>query len=92
MHILRIEHAVGDFDGWKEVFDSDPLGRATSGVAGYRVLRPVGDRNYVQIDLEFVELEKAEAFLAKLHDLWARVDVMYDPTAQIVEVVDSGQY
>lgn len=91
MYILRIQHAVGDFDAWKQVFDSDPLGRATSGVTGYRALRPLGDRNYVQIDLEFGDLGAAEAFLAKLHDLWARVDVMYDPTAMIVEVAESGQ-
>jgi hypothetical protein len=24
--ILRIEHPVPDFDGWKKAFDSDPVG------------------------------------------------------------------
>jgi hypothetical protein len=26
MHIVQIEHPVADFDAWKKVFDSDPLG------------------------------------------------------------------
>ena len=47
MYILRIEHPVSNFDGWKQAFDSDPVGREKSGVRRYRVLRPVDDANYV---------------------------------------------
>jgi hypothetical protein len=32
MYILRIEHPVPDFEGWKTAFDSDPVGREKSGV------------------------------------------------------------
>ncbi|HYU40416.1 MAG TPA: hypothetical protein VEM59_11340 [Acidimicrobiia bacterium] len=53
MPILRIEHPVADFDAWKRAFDSDPLGREQAGVRRYSVLRPVGDPNYVLVDLEF---------------------------------------
>jgi hypothetical protein len=36
MHVLRIEHDVAGYDAWKSMFDSDPLGRAQSGVQGTR--------------------------------------------------------
>ena len=92
MHVLRIEHPVPDYDAWKQTFDSDPIGRERGGVRGYRVLRAADDPNYALIDLEFDDVDTAEAFLAKLRELWGRVDVMRDPTARIVEVVESGQY
>lgn len=53
MPILRIEHQVPDFAGWKQAFDSDPAGRERSGVRRYAILRAVDDPNYVLIDLEF---------------------------------------
>src|SRR5207245_1771311 len=66
MPILRIEHAVPDFSGWKRAFDSDPADRKGSGVRRYRVLRSVDDPNYVMIDLEFDTLEDAEGLLTKM--------------------------
>jgi hypothetical protein len=90
--ILRIEHAVPDFTRWKEAFDSDPVGRALSGVRRHRILRSVDDPNYVLIDLEFDEPEAAAALLAKLRNLWSGVDVMRDPQARIVEVAESKEY
>ena len=92
MHILRIEHAISDFDAWKHMFDSDPVGREEGGVRAYRVLRAADDPNYALIDLDFDDQGAAEQFLAKLRELWGRVDVMRDPTARIVEVVERGQY
>jgi hypothetical protein len=35
MPMLRIEHRVPDFDGWKHAFDSDPAGREQAGVRRY---------------------------------------------------------
>ena len=46
MYILRIEHPVPNFDGWKKAFDSDPVGREKSGVRRYQILRPTDDANY----------------------------------------------
>ena len=43
MHILRIEHAVPDFESWKAAFDGDPIGRERSGVRRYRVMRASDD-------------------------------------------------
>lgn len=91
MHILRIEHRVTDYDRWKQVFDSDPADRRGSGVRGYRVMRPVDDPDFVQIDLDFDSVEAAEAMQQKLLSLWAGPGkaVMVEPQARIVEAVEA---
>ena len=90
MYILRIEHPVPDFDGWKKAFDSDPVGRQKAGVRRYRVLRPIDDAKYVMIDLEFDTASEAQALLAALRVMWGRVEgtIMMNPQARIVEVVE----
>ncbi len=87
--ILRIEHPVPNFDRWRTAFESDPVGRERGGVRHYRVMRPYDERERALIDLEFDDLAAAEAFLAQLRELWSNVDVMRDPQARIVELVDS---
>jgi hypothetical protein len=90
MHILRIEHAVDDYDAWKQMFDSDPLGREQGGVRGYRVMRAAEDPSLVLIDLEFDDASEADAFHARLRELWERVDVMRDPSARVAELMESA--
>ncbi len=94
MTILRIEHPVPDFDGWKKAFDSDPVGREKSGVRRYRILRPIDDPNYVMIDLEFDTTSQAEALLAAMRVVWSRVEgkIMMNPQARIVEMVETKEY
>lgn len=94
MYILRIEHAVPNFDGWKNAFDNDPVGRQKSGVRRYRVLRPIDNANYVMIDLEFDSAGEAEALLAAMRVVWGRVEgkVMTNPEARIVEEVETKEY
>lgn len=94
MYVLRIEHPVPDFDGWKKAFDSDPLDRERSGVRRYRVLRPVDDPGYVMIDLEFDTAFEAEALLTALRGLWKRVEgeVIMDPQACVAEAVETREY
>ena len=90
MPILRIEHAVPDFNGWKRAFDSDPADRKGSGVRRYQVLRSVEDPNYVMIDLEFDSTEEADGLLAKMRRVWSSGEgqkVMRNPQARIVETV-----
>ncbi len=90
MPILRIEHAVPDFSGWKRAFDSDPADRKGSGVRRYHVMRSVEDPNYVMIDLEFDSLEDAEGLLAKMRRVWSGDGqrVMRNPQARIVDTVE----
>jgi hypothetical protein len=94
MPILRIEHPVPDFDGWKTAFDSDPMGRKQAGVRRYQIFRASDDPNYVLIDLEFATTGEAEALLAALRGLWSRVEgtVMSNAQARIVETVESTEY
>jgi cytidylate kinase len=61
MITLRIEHKIANYDGWKKAFDSDPINRKQSGVKRYRVYHPIDDTNFIIIDLEFDNLEKAQA-------------------------------
>ncbi len=90
MVILRIEHPVPDYGGWKQAFDSDPANRRQSGVRRYQILRALDDPTYVLIDLEFNTRAEAEALLAKMRLIWERVQgtVMSHPQARIVETVE----
>lgn len=94
MYTVRIEHPVPTFDGWKQAFDSDPVGRSQSGVRYYRIMRPLDKPNHVLIDLEFANLQQAETFLAAMRAVWNRVEgsVMTNPQAQIVEIIESKAY
>ncbi len=94
MYILRIEHPVPNFDGWKQAFDGDPAGREKSGVRRYQILRAIDDPNYVMIDLEFDTVKQAEALLAAMRVVWGRVEgsIMTNPKARIVEAVETKAY
>ncbi|MCZ7545372.1 MAG: hypothetical protein M5R40_18460 [Anaerolineae bacterium] len=94
MYILRIEHPVPDFDGWKKAFDSDPVGREKSGVRRYQIMRPIDDANHVMIDLEFDTVSQAEALLAAMRVVWGQVEgtIMMNPQARIVEAVETREY
>ncbi|MCO5182570.1 MAG: hypothetical protein M9941_09190 [Anaerolineae bacterium] len=94
MYVLRIEHPVPNYDGWKQAFDSDPVGREKSGVRRYQILRPVDDPNFVMIDLEFDTIHQAEALLAAMRVVWGQVEgtIMMNPRSRIVEVAVTNEY
>ncbi|MDT9683904.1 hypothetical protein RND61_17815 [Streptomyces sp. TRM76323] len=92
MYVLRVELAAPDYAAWKRAFDGDPLGRGAVGVRRYRVMRPVEDPARIMIDLDFGDLERAEAVLARLRELWARVTAAAGPEAEITEVVETGRH
>lgn len=91
MPILRIQHAVQNFEGWKRAFDSDPMDRRGSGVRRYQVYRTVEDPDLVMIDLELDTLQDAGRLLERLQELWAGRGgaVMRNPQAWILEHVES---
>lgn len=74
MYILHIEHSVPSYEGWKEAFDSDPVGRGNMGVRRHQISRPTDNPNYVMINLEFNAENEAEALLAALKVVWGRVE------------------
>jgi hypothetical protein len=94
MIVLQIEHPVPNFAGWKQAFDSDPVGRQRSNVRRYRVMRPVDNPNFAMIELEFDTVADAESMLVKLRELWTRVEgvVMTNPQTRIVEIVEANAY
>jgi hypothetical protein len=94
MIVLRIEHPIADFEGWKQAFDSDPAGRVKSGVRRYQILRPLDDPKYVLIDLEFDTVQQAEGLLAAMRTVWSRIQgtIMSNPQARIVNVVETAEY
>jgi hypothetical protein len=94
MTILRIEHPVPSFDVWKLAFDSDPARRQAGGVRSYRILRPIDDRDYAIVELDFGEVSQAKAFLQVLQSIWrgAEGKVMSSPRARILETVEYVHY
>jgi len=92
MHVLRIEHPVPSFDGWKKAFDRDPIGRKQIGVRRYRVFQPVDDLDFAAVDLEFDSAAEAESCRSALIRLWGRVEgsVMRDPRVRILAVVEDA--
>ena len=93
MVLLRIQHAVPNFDGWLRAFQADPVDRRGAGVRRYTVYRAAGDSHFVVIDLELETVAEAEQFLEKLRRLWAGPGgaVMRNPEAWILELVESKQ-
>src|ERR1700730_5437956 len=90
--MVRIEHAVPDYDTWKKVFDIKGPGlRAQHGARRYQVLRPLDDPRYVMIDLDFDSREDAEGFVATMRQLWAGSgrEVSSDQRARIAAAVES---
>jgi len=96
MYILRIEHAIRDFETWKKAFDNDPARREASGVRHYRVMRSANDPNYVLIDLDFDTFTEAERFLAGMLEVWqsrrAAPALAGSPHARIVKEVESKRF
>ena len=93
MIILRIEHKVPNLDGWKKVFESDPINRKKSGVRSYSILRPVDDQNYVIINLEFDDQKEAENTLAALRILWGQLEgtVIMNPQTRLLNLVETKE-
>jgi len=91
MYILRIEHPVPDYAGWKKAFDSDPATRKKAGVRRYQILRPVDNPNYVMTDLKFDTMKAAETLLAAMRLIRGRVEgtIMSDPKARIAEATET---
>ncbi len=96
MTIVQIEHATKSFDTWKHAFDSDPVGREQGGVRRYRISRPVDDPDYVVVDLEFDDRDRAVAFRGALERMWTTPQAQQvlggTPHARVIETVESVAY
>ena len=68
MAMLMIEYrlptdAVSDYADWKDVFDTDPVGRKSHGATRHAIHRDRGDKNHFILTMEFGTVEEAESFL-----------------------------
>jgi hypothetical protein len=72
MAVLLIDYRVEDFDGWKAVFDQDPLGRRSHGVTHHRLYRDADDPEHLLLSLEFPSADQARRFrdLPALQAVW----------------------
>ena len=59
MPYLLERHKVGDYAGWREVFDADAAGREVAGCRGARVFRNAEDPEEVVVLFEWDSLESA---------------------------------
>ena len=93
MFTLQVSYPVRDYTTFKEVFDSDPAGRAASGARSVRLLRDTDDQNSVAVLLDFDTKEAASVFLERLRsEVLDKPDVMGKlmtaaPTTRILEEV-----
>ena len=92
MIVLQIEHPVPDYDGWKKVFDSDPMGRKQSGVIRYKIFRQTDNLNYVIVELEMNSLDEAKNLLVKLQQLWKQIEgkIITGPKGRIIEMAEGN--
>jgi len=93
MITLRIEHKIANYDGWKKAFDSDPINRKQSGVKRYRVYRPIDDTNFIIIDLDFDNLEKAQAAQVALMNIFQKIEgtLIFGVQIKIMNVIESKE-
>jgi hypothetical protein len=81
----------GDFDAWKQRFDSDPLGR-TQIAKGHTILRAADKPDQFFVRIEFNSVEDAKAFADKVRgsEVLAGLTPIIPPTA--AELVDQASY
>ena len=65
MSFLLTRISVDDYDAWKSMFDSDPVG-ARAAAKGHRILRGSDEPNEVFIQVEFGSSDEANAALERL--------------------------
>jgi len=80
-----------DYEDWKRMFDSDPVGRKQV-AKGHRVMRSVDDPNEVFLRVDFGSVEEAKAFRERVlaSGVLDRLTMVKEPT--VVDVADEATY
>ena len=80
-----------DYEDWKRMFDSDPVGRKEA-AKGHRVMRSVDDPNEVFLRVDFDSVDDAQAFRERVlaSGVLDRITVVKEPT--VVDVADEATY
>lgn len=75
MATLHIEHGITDLETWLGAFARFEEARAKAGVRAQRIHQPLDDGNYIQVELDFDDIEAAESFRAFLETkVWTNPD------------------
>lgn len=90
MTTLKIEHKISNYDGWKKAFDSDPIGRKKSGVKRYRIYQPDDKPDIVIIELDFDNIEQAQATQAALQQIFPNIEgkLIFDIKLSILNIME----
>jgi uncharacterized protein len=70
MTTLMIDYHVEDFDGWKAVFDKDPMDRTSHGVVKHWIYRDPDDPSHHVLGMDFAGVGQAKAFRQALAPMW----------------------
>ena len=94
MATLHIEHAISDLDTWLGAFGRFAEARANAGVKAERIHQPIDDDNYILVELDFDDVEKAEGFKTFLETkVWSSPEASPalegTPRARILSEVDA---
>jgi hypothetical protein len=90
---LHIEHPISDLGTWLEAFRGFADARRDSGVTAERVHQPVGDENYIVVELDFPTVDAAARFKAFLESVvWQSQELSPGlagtPQARVLREVD----
>ena len=80
-----------DYESWKSMFDSDPVGRKQA-AKGHRVMRSVDNPNEVFVRVDFDSVEGAQAFRERLLGSRALDDVTVVKEPTVVDTADEVTY
>ena len=82
---------VGDYDQWKQMFDSDPAGRKQAG-KGHRVYRSAENPTDVFVAVEFDSVDDAKSFRERLLASSALDNVNVKTPPTVVEEAEAATY
>jgi hypothetical protein len=89
MYVIAINHAVDDYDKWKQVYDTYPP--TTAGGANFsRVNRDIDDPNLITVVAGFDSLDTLKSFASdpQLKDLMHQAGVQGQPRIEIYEEIE----
>jgi hypothetical protein len=80
-----------DYEDWKRMFDSDPVGRKEV-AKGHRVMRSVDDPNEIFLRVDFGSVDEAKEFRERVlaSGVLDRLTMVKEPT--VVDVADEATY
>jgi hypothetical protein len=88
---MLMSFELNDYDEWKQLFDSDPVGRKAV-AKGHRILRAAGNPNEIFLAVEYPTVDDANTFRGKLLEsgVLERFPPKTGPT--VVDVAEEVRY